>query len=257
MDEGQQSDQIRILPIEAPPALAETLGYGGQARKVGFHWGAGDEAYYQDGYLSTQAEWDAYLLFVRHPLITPLLQRYNLGSSEEEATHWLLLDREAQQLAIAQADIARQILMAQWGLPISEQVHVVLDKETWDQLVAEAMARIERIREARIAQMFEHQQRVQDLAVWLEMKWNEQRLHEQQPANNTLTLADIEALAAQLEFDFAGSTQEYWFDLDKRGNSSLGGTFRNDEAGIREAYGYLVSYRHTLEQLDQARGQQQ
>jgi hypothetical protein len=256
MNEGQQSDQIHILPIEPPPMLAETLGYGGQARRVAFYWGSGDEAYYQDGYLSTQAEWDAYLLFVRHPLVAPHLQRYHLGSSEEEATHWLLLDREAQQIAIAPTNIARQMLMAQWGRPTSEQIRVVLDKEAWDQLVAEAVASIERISQEQIfAHMFEHQRRIQELASWLEMKWSKQRLHEQQPANNRLILADIEALATQLEFDFAGSPQEYWFDLDKRGNSSQGGTFRNDEAGIREAYGYLVRYQHTLEQLDQVRGQ--
>jgi hypothetical protein len=166
--------------------------------------------------------------------------------------------REAQQIAIAEAHIARQILMAQWGRPTSEQICVVLDKEAWDQLVAEVAARIERISQEQIvAHMFEHQRRVQELASWLEMKWQALRHSEQEPINNKPTLADIETLATQLEFDFAGCPQECWFDLDKRGNSSLGGTFRNDEAGIAEAYGYLVRYRHTLEQLDQARGQQQ
>ena len=251
MYEGQQSDQIRILPIEPPEALAETLGYGGQARTVAFYWGAGDEAYYYDGHLSTQAEWDTYLLFVRHPLIAPALQGYNLGSSEEEATHWLLLDREAPQITIAPARVAQQVLTAQWGHPTPEEVMIV-DREAWEQLVTEMVARIERISQEQIvAQMFEHQLRVQTLATWLEMKWNEQRLHEQQEVSNKPTLADIETLATQLEFDFDGSPQKGWFDLDKRGSSpSVGGTFRNDEAGIADAYSYLVRYRHELERLE-------
>jgi hypothetical protein len=223
---------------------------------VAFYWGCGDEAYYYDGYLSTQAEWDAYLLFVRHPLVAPHLQGYHLGSSEEEATHWLLLDREAQQLSVAPANAARQMLMAQWGPPPSEQVRIALDQEAWDQLVAEVAARIERIsQEQLIAHMFEHQRRVQDLASWLEMKSQALRLREQQEVSNKPTLADIEVLATQLEFNFDGSPREEWFDLDKRGNSSLGGTYRNNAAGIKEAYDYLVGYRHTLEQLDQARSQ--
>lgn len=254
MNEEQQSDQIRTLPIAPPPLLAETLGYFGQAHKVAFYWGCGDEAYYHDGSFCTQAEWDAYRLFVRHPLIAPLVQEYNLGGSEDPATHWLLLDREALQLAIAPAKVAEQVLMAQWG-PTSGPMRVVQSQEEWDQLAAQAAARVERHQEARIAHMFEHQRRVQDLASWLEMIWQALRLSEQEPAASIPTLADIRELATQLEFDFAGSPQEHWFDLDKRGNSSLGGTFRNDEAGIAEAYSYLTRYRHTLEQFDQARGQ--
>jgi hypothetical protein len=125
MYEGQTPDQVRILPIEPPEALAETLGYGGQARLVAFYWGAGDEAYYHDGHLSRQAEWDAYLLFLHHPLIASELQGYNLGSNEEEATHWLLLDRDDRQIAVVLAKMAHQQLLAQWGTPMQEQVLVV------------------------------------------------------------------------------------------------------------------------------------
>jgi hypothetical protein len=69
------------------------------------------------------------------------------------------------------------------------------------------------------------------------------------------TLGDIEALAAELVFDVRGGGEhDKTFDLDKRSDRSLGGTWRNDQVGITDAYGYLVRYQLTLEKSDQARG---
>lgn len=171
MNEGQPLNQIYPLPIEPPPMLEEALGYNGQARFVAFYWGAGDEAYYNDGYISTQGEWDAYLLFVNHPLVAPVLQAYHLDTTEEEATHWLLLDREDRQIAVAPAQIAKLYVKGQWGSPTAEQV-IVLDKEAWEQLVAEVVASVKRISEDQIVtHMCKHQQKMQDLSAWLAMKW--------------------------------------------------------------------------------------
>ena len=251
MHEGHLSNQTRTLHIEPPTLLAETLGYDGIARKVAFYWKAGDEAYYHDGYLSTQAEWDAYLLFVRHPLLVPELQGYNLGSSEEEATHWLLLDRDDRQIVVAPAKVAQQQLLAQWGTPTPEQVMVV-ESTAWDQLVAEITTRIACMsQELIVAHMMQHQLQVQDLAIWLEMTWKEQHMNAQQSENNRPTLTDIQALAAQLQFDFSGGgEQDGMFDLDKQGDPSLGGTWSKNEAGIDDAYGYLVRYQQTVQQID-------
>lgn len=88
--------QLERLVVPAPPMLAEAIGYPEQARYVAFYWTpCGDEVIYTDGRLSADGHWHAWLLFTRHRTIAPHLQAYNLGSSDEEATHWLLVDREA------------------------------------------------------------------------------------------------------------------------------------------------------------------
>jgi hypothetical protein len=87
--------QLERLVVPAPPMLAEAIGYPGQARYVAFYWTPyGDEVIYTDGRLSADGHWHAWLMFTRHRTITPHLQAYNLGSSDEEAIHWLLFDRE-------------------------------------------------------------------------------------------------------------------------------------------------------------------
>jgi hypothetical protein len=107
-----------------------------------------------------------------------------------------------------------------------------------------------------VAHMFEHQRRVQELSAWLEMKWKEQCVSVRQSDNNKPTLTDIRVLAIQLEFDFrGGGEQDGTFDLDKRGDRSIGGTWSKNQAGIDDAYGYLIRYRHQLASIDQARGQ--
>ncbi len=200
-------------------------------------------------------------MFIRHPLVEPLLQAAlhqadHLGTSEEEATHWLLLDRKDRQIAVAPARIAKLQVSRQWGPPTSEPM-LIVDKGDWEQLVAEVVARIERISQDQIvAHMLKHQQVVQDLSAWLEMKWAELRLNERQIAHGP-TFSDVVEVATQLEFDVSGGgEQDGTFDLDKRGDRSLGGTWSKNQAGLNDAYGYLIRYRHMLEQIDQVRGQQ-
>lgn len=68
------------------------------------------------------------------------------------------------------------------------------------------------------------------------------------------TLGAIRALAADLEFDFRGGGEhDGVFDLIKRSDRTLGGTWSNNQVGIEDAFGYLVRYRLTLERSDQAR----
>src|ERR1051326_450013 len=92
-------DSLRTLPIPVPPMLEQALAYPGQARLVAFCWSSlGDEAMYADGRCSGEADWAAYLAFVEHPRVEPHLRPYDLGSSEEEARAFLMLDREARAL---------------------------------------------------------------------------------------------------------------------------------------------------------------
>lgn len=104
------------LPVPVPPMLEQALGYPGQARLVAFFWSPlGDEAVFNDGWCSGDADWTAYLAFVEHPTVEPHLRPFDLGSSEDEARHWLVLDREERTLSILPAREAAALLQQQWG----------------------------------------------------------------------------------------------------------------------------------------------
>jgi hypothetical protein len=105
------------IPIPAPPELEEALGYEGEARLVAFRWSpVGDEADFDDGRNSGTGNWDGFLALVDHPAVRPHLGdfRHRLGSSDEEATHWLLLDREDRTLQVLVARDAGRLLREQW-----------------------------------------------------------------------------------------------------------------------------------------------
>jgi hypothetical protein len=54
------------------------------------------------------ANWHAWLTFTRHPRVAHYLEPYDLGSSDEPAQHWLLLDRQERVLYVGTApDVAR------------------------------------------------------------------------------------------------------------------------------------------------------
>jgi hypothetical protein len=100
------------LPL--PPALVETLGYSGNARFVGFFYSPlGDQLVATDGVNSgTGATW-AYLGYKRHRAVGPLLSPFDLGSSEEDGTHMLLIDRERNRASVATVAEARTFLQNQ------------------------------------------------------------------------------------------------------------------------------------------------
>ena len=107
---------LEQLAIQAPPMLAEAVGYPRKARYVAFYWTpCGDEVMYADGRLSAGGHWHAWLLFTRHRTIAPHLQEYNLGSSDEEAIHWLLVDRETCVLYVGAPGEVLRVLRGQYA----------------------------------------------------------------------------------------------------------------------------------------------
>jgi hypothetical protein len=140
MNTPTTSTPYNLPPTLVPPMLEEAIGYFRNARLVAFFWGGGDEVYYTDGHLTTCGDWDAYLEFVHHPLVLPHLHRYNLGSSEEEATHYLLLDREQRLLSVAPVVFAEQLLRQQWGPEPAQTEPLIVTPEELGQLTQELTA---------------------------------------------------------------------------------------------------------------------
>ena len=104
------------LPLEIPfpPRLAEAFGYQGKARFVGFHWDpVGDEVFFDDGQRSGPGEAWAFLAYRQHPTVAPHLDPYNLGYSDLEAEHALLLDRQTDQVQVARLDVVQAFLCQQ------------------------------------------------------------------------------------------------------------------------------------------------
>lgn len=76
------------LPVPVPLMLEAAIGYAGAARFVSFYWmPAGDQAMIDDGQISQDDNWYAFLTFVQHPHVYMALAAYNFGSSDEPASH--------------------------------------------------------------------------------------------------------------------------------------------------------------------------
>jgi hypothetical protein len=161
---GQRID----LPL--PPDLTETFGYRGDARFVGFFWSPlGDQLVATDGVNSGTAQSWAYLGYRRHKAVFPLLAPFDLGSSEEDGTHMLLIDREMNQASIAPVGEARDFLARQHppAPELTQEQQAAFQKEL-ERLLAEWRQRpVDH--EAVARQMAEQRARVGRMMSWLDM----------------------------------------------------------------------------------------
>jgi len=95
----------------APRNWERAVGYDGEARYVSFYWmPGGDEAMWDDGRISADGSWGVYLDLVDG---IPVPAGCSLGSSDFEATHRLVLDRETRLLYIIPYEEASAFLQAQ------------------------------------------------------------------------------------------------------------------------------------------------
>lgn len=98
----------------APRNWERAFGYPGEARYVAFFWSPyGDEAMYSDGQVEGDGSWALYLDLVDQRLDLSAEEILSLGSSETEATHHLLLDRETRKFCVLPAAEAAGLLQGQ------------------------------------------------------------------------------------------------------------------------------------------------
>jgi hypothetical protein len=127
--------QVRLF---VPDAYWPAIGYEGEARYVATYYGAGDEAYYEDGRIGGTGDWQAYRLLLDYLPNHARLgeRRWWLGSSEEAATHWLVCDRENGRCWLASVNDAAYFLSQQW--PPQPQIQLI--EAGWDELEAQIKA---------------------------------------------------------------------------------------------------------------------
>ena len=99
-------------PFRLPTGWLRYYGYPGPRRYVALFWtSAGDEACFNDGQTSATGLSDnwLYLDLVRRPDVAAWLDENNihLGNSEQEAEHWLIVDRDTNEVFAAARTDAR------------------------------------------------------------------------------------------------------------------------------------------------------
>lgn len=149
--------------------LATAIGYKGEARFISFHWTpSGDETYYSDGRVSATGNWQAFLAYIQHPAVSPHLKGYDLGSSDSEAKHSLLLDRERLALFVAPVKEAQKFLGEQW--PKAPPLHI--SQKEFTALVTKALKNVKPPQDISIQEIqrcIEQQYvLVEELQLWLD-----------------------------------------------------------------------------------------
>ena len=103
------------LGIGLPPMLLQMAGYKANARFVALNY-FGSKATWHDGRsLATFSYFSVYSPFIDHPAIAVVLHRANadLGSDDSEATHSLILDREANAVYLGRGSEVNRFLAGQ------------------------------------------------------------------------------------------------------------------------------------------------
>lgn len=160
------------LDIPVPPQLEAAVGLTDTpARFFAIYWHpCGDEACYDDGRSSGTGNWTGYLAFTRNPAVCLALAPFDLGSSDAEPEHWLLIDRKARRAFVGPWREVSRILREQWEE--SAAGPAVISQEEWAALVARLEEEI-RSRPmptmAEITARMEEQRRLEDQMVrWLD-----------------------------------------------------------------------------------------
>ena len=167
-------NQMTRLPIPVPlaPILERAVGYRNQreAHYLALWWEpCGDEVMVSDGYVTFTGHWPGYLAYVQHRLVAPALVNYNLGSSEDPATHRILIDLESRQAYIVLGAEGERILASQWehhpqtppALLFMEDLEALLREWTESKQAEITMEEV-------MCRMEEDQKAVETLRTWMD-----------------------------------------------------------------------------------------
>jgi hypothetical protein len=157
------------LKVPVPPMLGIAIGYKGEARFVSFQWTPyGDEADYSNGQISAIGEWQAFLAYIRHPAVSPHLRGYDFGSSDSEAKHALILDREKLELFVASVKEPERFLTEQWP----PQLPLRMSREEYSALVMQALKNVQQRREIDMEEVHrrieEQSTLIEEMQQWLD-----------------------------------------------------------------------------------------
>lgn len=115
---------IQPLAIPLPAHFERAFGIQTQARWLGLYWEPQlAQACYTDGETVGIGNPQAWQLFCTHPDIKPLLSPYRLGDDSNSARHYLLLDRQNQQLYVGEAAVVSDCLQHPATLEMLAQLH--------------------------------------------------------------------------------------------------------------------------------------
>jgi hypothetical protein len=145
-----------------PRNWERAFGYRGDARWLVAWWEpAGDEARFADGRISKDAEWQYYLELVDGRLGMPLAialadeerGRWVLGSSDEPATHCLLLDLQERRIFVAPIHDCRAFLAGQHGRTPEPRAEILeeLTPDTVEKMLREVLDELHRETEVHLA----------------------------------------------------------------------------------------------------------
>lgn len=163
------------LPIPIPPQLLDALNYPGDARLVSLCWtSCGDTSWYDDGRSSGTGDAWSFLAYVRHPAVAPHLAGWDLGSSDEDGSHRLLLNVSTGTVCVGAAAEVREAVRDQW--PVEDEVQLTPEQvEAVVEHVRRAwMSRPLPTAEQLMASMRRHAALVAEMVKWLD-SWPEEK----------------------------------------------------------------------------------
>ncbi len=161
------------IPVPPAPVLERAVGYQNtrNARLLALWWEpAGDEAMVSDGFVTFTGDWPGYLAYVHHKAVYPHLALYNLGSSDEPAEYYLVIDLLERKAYIAKSREAEMVLAHQWGQGSARAEPVLTTMEEFEEMLQgfveqiQAIPSMEEVRQ----RMDEDRQAVERLVFWLD-----------------------------------------------------------------------------------------
>jgi len=168
------------LPVPPEPILEQAVGYRNDrnARYLALWWEpCGDEAMVSDGFITFTGHWPGYLTYVQHVSIHPHLAAFQLGSSEDAATHRLVIDLRERQVFAASCREAEMLLANQWNTPQGEDQEnsmqtgpVTLTIEDLQRLIEKLTGHLNQVPSMNevMSRMEEDQKAVRMLQQWLD-----------------------------------------------------------------------------------------